>query len=127
MRLALLAILLPSLAVAAPALPARSPQARQAAVDLAYVLGETHALRQACQGEGDQEWRTHMSRMMETEEMDPALGEAGRRRLAAAFNAGFSVRQAQFRACRPEVQAELDKTAAKGEALARRLAGTSPP
>lgn len=122
-------VLSPALALAAAAQPPRSPQGRQAAVDLAYVLGEVHALRQACVGETDQEWRTQMARLMETEQMDPTLGQGGSRRLASAFNNGFEARRTQFplladgAACRPEVQAELDKAAAKGEVLARRLAG----
>ena len=123
-RAVLILLAIPALALAAPAVPPRSATARQLVVDLAYAMGETHALRQACLGEGDQEWRGHMSRLLEVEQMDPALNAAGQRRLIAAFNAGFSARTAQFPTCKPEVQAELKAAAAKGEALARRLAGS---
>jgi uncharacterized protein (TIGR02301 family) len=122
-RAALLLALLPGFAVAAPAVAPRTPQARQAVADLAYALGETHALRQACLGEDDQQWRVNMTRLIETEAVDPALGPAGQRRLIEAFNAGFNARRAQFPSCRPEVQAALKAAAAKAEALARRLAG----
>ncbi len=127
LRAALLAILLPAAALAAPAVPPRSAQARQMVVDLAYALGETHALRQVCLGEEDQELRVQMSRLVEIEQTDPALGAAGQRRLIEAFNAGFSARGAQFPSCRPEVQAALEAAAAKGEALARRLGGGETP
>lgn len=127
LRAALLAILLPAAALAAPAVPPRSAQARQMVVDLAYAMGETHALRQACLGEQDQEWRVQMSRLVETEQTDPALGATGQRRLIEAFNAGFSAKSAQFPSCKPEVQAALEAAAAKGEALARRLGGGTPP
>jgi uncharacterized protein (TIGR02301 family) len=128
MRLAaLLLLFVPGLACAAAALPPRSPQARQMVIDLAYAMGETHALRQACLGEGDQAWRVQMSRLVEVEQADPALGAAGQRRLIEAFNAGFSAKSAQFPGCKPEVQPALEAAAAKGEALARRLGGGTAP
>jgi len=126
-RAVLLLLAVPGLAFAAPAAPPRSPQARQLVIDLAYAMGETHALRQACLGETDQEWRTHMSRLVEVESADKALGSGGQRRLIESFNAGFSAKSAQFPTCRPEVQRALEEAAAKGEALARRLSGGSAP
>lgn len=125
-RFALLLLLMPNLALAAPSVTPRTPQARQTVVDLAYAMGETHALRQACRGEDDQEWRVHMTRLIETEAVDPALGPSGQRRLIDAFNAGFNSKKAQFPACGPQVQAALEASAAKGEALARKLAGAAP-
>ena len=126
-RLAVLVLALPALAFAAPAMPSRSPQARQLVIDLAYAMGETHALRQACLGETDQEWRVHMGRLVEVEAADPALGAGGQRRLVESFNAGFNARSAQFPGCKPEVQPALEAAAAKGETLARRLAGGTSP
>lgn len=126
-RAALLLLAFPDFAFAATAPPPRSPQARQLVIDLAYAMGETHALRQACLGETDQEWRVHMGRLVEVEAADKALGAGGQRRLIESFNAGFSARSAQFPSCRPEVQSALEAAAAKGEALARRLSGGSAP
>lgn len=126
-RLAVLLLVLPGFAFAAPALAPRSPQARQLVIDLAYAMGETHALRQACLGETDQEWRVHMARLVEVEAADPALGSGGQRRLVESFNAGFGAKSAQFPGCKPEVQPALEAAAAKGEALARRLAGGTAP
>ena len=39
----------------------RAADERQRLLDLAYTLGESHALRQICQGEGDQYWRSRPS------------------------------------------------------------------
>lgn len=122
--LLILALLAPAAAAAGAAAPARNGEARQLTVDLAYALGEAHALVQACGGGGDQSWRARMVRMLETEEMDPGFLRSGRRRLVESFNAGFSARRAEFPACRPAASDALRTTAARGESLARRLAGT---
>ena len=37
--------------------------AERALVDLAYAIGESHALRQVCQGDGDQYWRERMEQL----------------------------------------------------------------
>ncbi len=106
----------------AAALAARSPEQRQALADLAYVLGEAHALRQACQGTGDQMWRARMSRMVAIEAPD----EAFRRRLVDTFNAGYMSRQAEHLACDAETAAAERDAAESGQALAERLAGGTP-
>ena len=51
----------------------RTPAQRQALTDLAYVLGQSHALRQACLGAQDQFWRGRMLRMVDAEAPDPAF------------------------------------------------------
>ena len=69
MRRAVLAILLA--ACATPALAQeRTPAERQVLVDLAYVLGESHALRQTCEGAGDMLWRSRMEEMLRVEAAD---------------------------------------------------------
>jgi uncharacterized protein (TIGR02301 family) len=106
----------------AAALTARAPEERQSLVDLAYVLGEAHALRQVCFGTSDQTWRARMNRMMELEAPDPGLN----RRLVDAFNAGFMTRQAERTAC-DEAALEAERaTARKGRALSEKLAGPAP-
>ncbi|HTK36186.1 MAG TPA: TIGR02301 family protein [Caulobacteraceae bacterium] len=110
----------PAAFLIAAALAARSPDQRQALVDLAYVLGEAHALRQACHG--DQTWRMQMSRMVAIEAPEDAL----KRRMVDSFNAGFMLRQAEYPACGPKVTEAERETAARGRVLALGLGGESP-
>lgn len=100
----------------AAALAARDPDGRQALADLAYALGQAHALRQVC-GSGDQGWRTRMSQMLELEASEIAL----RRRLSDAFNAGFMAEQVAYPTCGPETRAAERAVAQRGNALAQRL------
>lgn len=110
------------LVLAAPAgAQDRGPDGRQALADLAYVLGEAHALRQACQGPADQYWRQRMVRLMATEQPDSAQ----ERRMREAFNTGFSIRQGQFPACSPASRRAEAATLARGRALSGRLADDS--
>jgi uncharacterized protein (TIGR02301 family) len=113
--------------IAAPAFAQdRTPTQRQALVELAYVLGQSHALRQACMGAEDQYWRERMTRLVATESPDTAFDT----RLRDSFNAGFSTSQSQFPACGPESRAEEARAAAHGKALAstlaREMAGDQP-
>lgn len=101
---------------------ARAPADRQTLVDLAYVLGEAHALRQVCVGQADQTWRVQMNRMVALEKPEDAL----RRRLVDAFNAGFVTRQAEHPACAPGAVDAERETAQRGQALAERLADAVP-
>jgi uncharacterized protein (TIGR02301 family) len=94
------------------------PAPRQAKLlQLAFVLGEAHALRQACAPE-DQTWRSRMQRMLEVEAPDTADEAA----LAQRFNDGFAARRAQFPRCVPLAAAAEAKIAAEGKALAEALA-----
>lgn len=106
----------------AAALVSRPPEERQTLIDLAYVLGEAHALRQVCSGAVDQTWRARMNRMMELEHPDDALG----RRLVDAFNAGFMTRQAERPTCDAGAQGAERATAVRGKALSEKLAGLAP-
>ncbi len=96
----------------------RTPTQRQTLSDLAYVLGQSHALRQACQGVTDQFWRGRMVKLVEAEAPDPAFNT----RLNSAFNAGFSAAQARYPACGPDSRAAEAAAAARGQALAGSLA-----
>ena len=95
----------------------RPPSERQTLTDLAYALGESHALRQVCAGDGDQYWRDRMMRVTETEAADSAFSS----RLTQAFNAGFATRQSEFPACGPASKRAEQGVARKGRALAGRL------
>ena len=96
----------------------RSPALRQTLVDLAYVLGEAHALRQACQGAEDQYWRTRMIKLVDAEQPDAALD----RRLKESFNTGFASRQSEFPSCGPASHKAAVAVAAHGEQLSAALA-----
>ncbi|WP_333585428.1 TIGR02301 family protein [Phenylobacterium sp.] len=95
----------------------RSPAHRQSLIDLAYALGESHALRQACNGAYDQFWRDRMLGMTDAEAPDATLD----RRLKEAFNSGFAARRAEFPACSRDSRLAEVAAARRGEALARRM------
>ena len=92
----------------------RSPVQRQTLNDLAYVLGESHALRQVCQGGGDQYWRNRMSQLLQVETPDEGLD----RTLREAFNTGYAAGQAQFQACDEHSRTEAASLARRGASLA---------
>jgi len=98
----------------------RGPPERQTLVDLAYAIGESHALRQVCQGDGDQFWRDRMVQLTETEAADAGFET----RLNQAFNSGFAARQAQFPSCGPDSRKAELAVARKGEGLSRKLAAS---
>lgn len=124
MRRVPLALSLVLALAAAPALAQdRSPALRQALVDLAYVLGESHALRQACEGASDQFWRTRMVRMTEVEAPDETLD----RRLKESFNTGFASRQSEFPACSAASRKAEVSASIHGRDIAARLARVSRP
>jgi uncharacterized protein (TIGR02301 family) len=93
----------------------RSPAQHQIISDLAYVLGESHALRQACEGASDQYWRDRMSQMLQAETPDEAFDRV----LRENFNTGFSAAQAQFPTCDERSRAQAASIARRGAALAQ--------
>ncbi|HEX4179772.1 MAG TPA: TIGR02301 family protein [Caulobacteraceae bacterium] len=97
----------------------RAPAQRQTLIDLAYVLGESHALRQACEGPDDQYWRDRMRDLVRAETPDADLD----RRLKTAFNSGFIAGQTGFPACGRASRREEARLAARGRALADSLTG----
>lgn len=116
--------LLPVLAVLVLASPVlaqeRPPPERQSLVDLAYAIGESHALRQVCNGDGDQHWRDRMAELVNTEAAD----EAFEARLKQAFNSGFAARKAQFPTCGIDSRKAELAVARKGEGIAAKLAAS---
>ncbi len=110
--------LLALLATTSPALAQeRSPAARQTLVELSRVLGESHAIRQACEGSADQQWRERMAQMLEREDADQAL----KARLSIAFNDGYHSGMALYPKCSPAARAEGRRIAASGQALSGKL------
>ena len=95
----------------------RPPPGRQALVDLAYALGESHALRQACQGAGDQYWYSRMLRVLDVEAPDEPL----KARLTLSFNTGFNGAKASFPTCSPAAQSEAARVALRGRSLSDNL------
>ncbi len=96
----------------------RGPTERQTLLDLAFTLGESHALRQVCEGGGDQYWRSRMVRLTEVEKADQAFDA----QLRDKFNTGFAARQGQFVACDDASRQAEQQVARKGQALSAKLA-----
>jgi uncharacterized protein (TIGR02301 family) len=114
-----LLLALAALATGGPALAQdRSPVERQTLLDLAFTLGESHALRQVCEGAGDQYWRARMMRLVEVEKADQALDAQLRDR----FNTGFAAGQGRFPECGEASLHAEQQAAVEGRALAGRLA-----
>lgn len=104
--------------VAAPVLAQeRDARERQRLLDLAYALGESHALRQACEGESDQYWRARMVRLTEVEQADQAFDVQLRER----FNTGFAARRSEYPTCDDASRKAEQQAARRGQALAQRL------
>ena len=97
----------------------RSPAARETLVDLAYTLGQAHALRVRCEGPSEQVWRARMARLVELEKPD----EAFRDQLLEGFNTGYLSAGAAHLRCDEEARAEAARVAGRGRDLARVLAG----
>jgi uncharacterized protein (TIGR02301 family) len=113
----------PAAAPAPPSSPDASPQQHQMVVDLAYILGEAHALHRLCAGAQDNTWRGRMGRLVKAEAPDQAY----RQQLMNSFNAGFTAERAEFTTCTLKSDAMERTVAAKGRDIARRLAaGVSP-
>jgi uncharacterized protein (TIGR02301 family) len=90
---------------------------RQRLLDLAYAIGENHALRQACEGESDQYWRARMVRLTEVEQADQAFDAQLRER----FNTGFASRRSEYPICDDSARKAQLQAARKGQALAQKL------
>ena len=106
--------------IAGPALAQdRTPAVRETLTDLAYTLGQAHALRTRCDGEGDQVWRARMVRMVEVEQPDQAF----RDQLFESFNVGFLGAQTSHPRCDVAARTEAARVAARGRDLSRVLAG----
>jgi uncharacterized protein (TIGR02301 family) len=112
--LAALAVLAPVAGIAQD----RGPVERQRLLDLAFTIGESHALRQLCQGTGDQYWRARMMRLTEVEKADQAFDA----QLRDKFNTGFAARQGEFPQCDADSRRAAQAAARHGQALAARLA-----
>jgi uncharacterized protein (TIGR02301 family) len=97
----------------------RTPAQRQQLVDLARVLGESHALGQACDGADEQFWRTRMQALLQQEAAEQGL----KTRLSVAFNDGYHSAQALYPRCSDAARAEARKIAGAGEVLSGKLAG----
>jgi uncharacterized protein (TIGR02301 family) len=92
---------------------------RDVVVQLAYTLGEAHALHRLCAGPSDATWYGRMRRLEEQEGANPA----SRRQLVESFNAGFAARQTEFQGCTRRSREAERGVADRGRALAARLAG----
>ena len=103
----------------APQATQRSPEQRQTLVELAYVLGESHALRRLCVGPSDGQWYGRMSRLVALEGADPIF----RQRLIDRFNSGFQAAQTDYPVCNGQSRIAEQSSAARGKTLSESLAG----
>ncbi len=101
----------------------RAADERQRLLDLSYTLGESHALRQACQGDGDQFWRSRMVRLTEVEQADQAFDAQMRER----FNTGFASRRSEYPTCDDASRKAEQAAARRGQALAQKLSQSMRP
>jgi uncharacterized protein (TIGR02301 family) len=119
---ALALVLALTVAGSATATPAvRTAEQRQVLIDLAYVLGQAHALHRVCAGAADDTWRGRMEKLIEVE----APGEAFKSRLSDSFNAGFTAKDAQVKDCKAAATTEA-AVARRGSELAHKLAAPAP-
>ena len=111
-------LLIALLLFAGPALAQdRPPAERQTLGELAYALGESHALRQLCAGLNDQYWRDRMLRLTQVEASDPSFDAVIRER----FNTGYAAGQAQAIECDAVSRRAEAAAASRGQALAQKL------
>lgn len=96
----------------------RVPAQRQALVDLARILGESHAIRQACEGPQDQYWRKRMQQLLAVEAADQSL----KTRISVAFNAGYGSGKALYPSCTDAARAEARRIARTAQGLSEALA-----
>jgi uncharacterized protein (TIGR02301 family) len=112
-------LILATLAGAAAPAAAQSKNAPlDTLVQLAETLGQAHALRSVCTGDGDQTWRNYMMNMLAME------APSGPRRspLTSAFNRGYRAQSARMKTCTASAPAEEAAIAARGRALAESVA-----
>lgn len=101
-----------------PVAPLASGPSLQTLVELAGTLGEAHAIRTLCNGDGDQTWRVYMQNLMELEA--PSGGRKSQ--LTSAFNRGYRSQSSQRSACTPELRQVEAEIAQRGLALAESAA-----
>ena len=116
LRLPVAALIIACMATAALA-QEREPEERQRLLDLAYSLGESHALRQTCEGLNDQFWRSRMVRLTEVEQADQGFDAQMRER----FNTGFAAKQGEYPTCDSASRLAERQSAVRGQALAAEL------
>ncbi len=97
---------------------AAPPSAGDDLGQLAAVLGQSHALRQACRGPDDMYWRERMQRLIEAQDPSDEL----RQRLTSAFNDGFARARAGKPGCTPAIRQQAARSAERGRQLALSLA-----
>ena len=103
--------------------PPRAPEQRRVLNDLAYVLGEAHALHRLCAGTSDGFWYDRMNRLLAIEQPEPSF----RQLLIDRFNAGFIAGGAEFTECSTESRAAGIAAAGRGRELAAALQGDTLP
>ena len=95
----------------------RAPEQRQTLTELAFVLGEAHALRRVCNGASDGFWYERMNRLLAIEQPEDAF----RRQLIERFNAGVVTAGAAHASGSTISRTDGQNAALQGKILAERL------
>ena len=95
----------------------RTIEMREALVNLAGVLGQSHGLRQTCNGPEDQFWRGRMTRLLDAEQAEPVLEE----QMKDNFNAGFAESRRLYPACGEATRRAQGLAATRGREIATGL------
>jgi uncharacterized protein (TIGR02301 family) len=89
-------------------------------VELAAALGEAHAIRTLCNGDGDQTWREYMMRLLDLE----APANPRRSALTSAFNRGYRSQSSRHSACTADLVQEEARIGARGRQIAESIVRT---
>lgn len=116
------AILLLAQALSEPAASQTRPNTQGYArdlVELSDTLGAAHGIRNLCNGEADQYWRTRMIDLLSLEAPTQSRLRAS---MVAAFNDGFTRSTGRYQTCSTDAVAAETRYAADGRAISDRLA-----
>ena len=102
--------------------PPRAPEQKRVLTDLAYVLGETHALHRLCAGPSDGFWYERMTRLLSIEQPEGAF----RQLLIDRFNAGFIAAGSEFTNCSQQSRDAGKNAAERGRTLSESLVSDPP-
>jgi uncharacterized protein (TIGR02301 family) len=104
----------------APVAPGATGPSLQTLLELSSTLGEAHAIRTLCNGDGDQTWRVYMQNLMELE----APSGPRKSQLTSAFNRGYRAQSSRRGTCTAEMRQVEAEIAQRGLALSEAAASS---
>lgn len=118
MRPLLLAILLIGSGVPAAAAPPDEPPYEKDMLRLAEILGSVHYLRELCDADEGQTWRSVMQQLLDAENPSPER----RARLVDSFNRGYNGFQQSYHRCTDTAVYVIRTYMDEGAELAQKIA-----